>query len=544
LSPPNFDVLRNSWWLYSVGIGLLLLGLAFLFKYAIDKGWINEHVRIGFGLMLGSTLLGVGLWLNKEYKGFSQVLLGGSIAAYYITGYAAYQLYHLVKYNVAFGFMLCVTVLAFALSIRPGGVVLSLVGAIGGFATPFLLFTGERNIPGLIGYTCLVIAGTSAIFIFKMWYSLLLVSFIGGWWIFIVAYFNAIFGYDATKYDSDRLALQGAAAFSLLAFWGLPLLREWLSERYPHKWPRGSDIFLMLQQETKENAEQPSLVLAFSAMVWEDLVSQHSWGWIAVIGGAVYWLVAYGLRNSILPLAHTHAFMASVLLAIGLYSLLFVGNGSNNWFNNWLFIALAVEAAALLVASGWFLRESMLAAGHLLFLVIGLLLLQRLVESNSVGAFSILDPQRLGTITPLLNWNALADLTVIVLAMAVSFIIQQQSLVLAYRLAAHVSLLWWVWRELSLYDDGKAYITIAWGAYALALLVTGVALNRNRVLLNTGIATLFLVVAKLFLVDLTLDEVWRIILFLSFGGLFLLISYYFQRLMKREDLASNMKRET
>src|SRR5438552_2875339 len=89
--PVDFDVVRSSeWWLNKIGIGLLLLGLGFLFKYAVDKGWLTEQVRIGFGLALGSVLLGLGLRLHKKYKPFSQVLLGGSIACYYITGYAAY----------------------------------------------------------------------------------------------------------------------------------------------------------------------------------------------------------------------------------------------------------------------------------------------------------------------------------------------------------------------------------------------------------------------------------------------------------------------
>ena len=43
--------------------------------------------------------------------------------------------------------------------------------------------------------------------------------------------------------------------------------------------------------------------------------------------------------------------------------------------------------------------------------------------------------------------------------------------------------------------------------------------------------TLLVVVAKLFIVDLSeLEAVWRILLFLGFGGLLLLMSYFFPRL--------------
>jgi uncharacterized membrane protein len=50
---------------------------------------------------------------------------------------------------------------------------------------------------------------------------------------------------------------------------------------------------------------------------------------------------------------------------------------------------------------------------------------------------------------------------------------------------------------------------------------------------RTALATLLLMVAKLFLVDLAaLDALWRILLFLTLGGLFLLISYFLQGLWR------------
>ena len=154
--------------------------MAFLFKYSIDMGWLTEPVRIAFGLGLGTALLAIGLRFHKERRHFSHVLLGGSIATYYITGFAAFQLYHLVDYPVAFGYMALVTALAFVLSVRQSGVVLALIGAFGGLATPFLLYTDTVNVPGLMGYTCLLLAGTSAIFFFRNWHSLLWTTYSWG----------------------------------------------------------------------------------------------------------------------------------------------------------------------------------------------------------------------------------------------------------------------------------------------------------------------------------------------------------------------------
>ena len=68
----------------------------------------------------------------------------------------------------------------------------------------------------------------------------------------------------------------------------------------------------------------------------------------------------------------------------------------------------------------------------------------------------------------------------------------------------------------------------------LILLIVGLRLNRPR-LSAMAIGTLLLVVGKLLLVDLAeLEAIWRVFLFLSFGGGFLVLSYYFQDLWEQE----------
>lgn len=130
-----------EWWLNKIGIGLLLFGLAFLFKFSVDQGWLSPEVRVGFGLAVGASLIVTGLRVYEERRAFSQVLLGGGIGAFYTTGFAAYTLYALVPHALAFVFMVATTSLAFAFSIRQDQAVLSMIGAAGGFGTPFLLYT-------------------------------------------------------------------------------------------------------------------------------------------------------------------------------------------------------------------------------------------------------------------------------------------------------------------------------------------------------------------------------------------------------------------
>ncbi len=534
LFPESFDSVRSGgWWLNKAGIALLLLGLAFLFKYAVDRGWLTEQVRVAFGLILGTLLLLAGLGVRKEHENFSQVLMGGSIAAYYITGYAAFQLYHLVDFGIAFGFMALITALALFLSVYRDGVVLALIGAIGGLATPFLLHTDTVNIPALIGYTCLVLAGTTAIFMFRGWYSLLWTSFVGGWVVFFLAKF-----FSGDTSISDKWSLQGGAVFALVAFWLLPVARKalwndnalWLS-----RYSKGGDESVpegMIQVDIVSLALLTFftflLVVTFSMAVWRSLVSQQAWGWIMLAGALAVALITWGLRSRNLMLAHMHALVAAGLLTLSLALLL---QGSNNDNDAALYLALALEATALLTISRWFLRDSVSAAGHLVFLGLALWFTGRIAEGNSAQ-------------TAVFNAKGLLDLAVIALVFVASFFATPpKEFGRVYRAAAHVGLLAWLWREFSILPDGRPYITIAWGIYALGLLVAGVLLSRNRALINTAIATLFLVVAKLFLVDLAVDQVWRILLFLGFGGLFLFVSYYLQKLFSQPPKEAGMPGE-
>jgi hypothetical protein len=134
--------------------------------------------------------------------------------------------------------------------------------------------------------------------------------------------------------------------------------------------------------------------------------------------------------------------------------------------------------------------------------------------------------------TPVLNMAAVTDLVVIVLAVTSAWLVRNWKVSWGYLLAAHVALLTWFWRELGTAENGNAFVTIAWGAYAIALLIGALRGERNMVWVYGGIATLSLVIIKLFLIDLSaLDPLWRVLLFMGFGGIFLLLSYFFQNAM-------------
>ena len=496
-----------------VGIGLLLLGVGFLFKFSIDQGWITEAVRIGFALLLGTVLFVTGFRIHESRRAFSQVLLGGSIATFYIAGFAAFQLYALVSHSTALGYMVSVTALAFFLALRQHEPILSIIGAVGGLGTPFLLHTDSGNIPGLVTYTCLVLSGTSAIYMYRGWRSLLWTSVVGGWAVLLIGHIHG----DISS-DYHRWVLEAGIAFAWIAFWALPVMREVLWAKDPTRWPHppleGLDRSLKNLATSHVHTLSvftPLFALVMSRLLWS--LPDETWGWITMGGAMIYGVAAESLRRTRMgkTLPYTQALVSLLLLTIALCHLL---------HGDTLFLTLAAEAVILHLICRRLADRGTAIGAHLLFAAVGIWLAERLFSTPVMGM-------------AILNTKALTYFTVIAAASGISVVLRSRREQLAYRLAAHAALLGWFLKELSSVDGGQGYVTIVWGLYAIILLIVGLRHNLNR-LVMTAMGTLLLVVGKLFVVDLAeVETMWRILLFVGFGGIFLVLSYYFQHLWER-----------
>ena len=228
------SVLKSEDWLNKLGIALLLFGLAFLFKLGIDRGLLTPTVRVVFGVVLGVFLLGAGLRLRAERLRLGQVLIGGGIATFYVTLFAAYQFYSLISSPLSYTGMGVATVLGFVLAVQQKDVALAVIATVGGLITPFLLYTDESNIPGLVVYTCLILSSAAGIFLYRGWRTLLITSVVGGWLVFMVPWFQLTF--DGPGTFVERAAFQGGVLFCLLAFGVLPIVRDVWRRSDPDRW--------------------------------------------------------------------------------------------------------------------------------------------------------------------------------------------------------------------------------------------------------------------------------------------------------------------
>ncbi len=498
-----------------VGMGLLLIGLAFLFKFGVDQGWLTPPVRIAFGFSLGFFLLIAGLRIGSKRRPFARVLSGGGIATFYITIFAAFQLYGFVSYEVAFLLMVITTAVSFTLAVRDEDVVLALIATAGGLGTPFILFVEDGSTLWIVIYTCLVSAGAVGIYFYRGWRWLITVTAAGGWAVLSYIWSEI----TATGYVPvvDRAVYQFGVVFCLGAFGVVPSVRDIFRQRDAERWPLPSGTpgygILADRPSLWLSVVSPLIALAISKGVWD--ISPVAWGAIEMVAATGYWsaylLISTG-EESLTSSAYGVA--GALLLALAWFDL----------FDNdsLTLLALALEATALHLVTSLRTDEALRAVAHLIFAGVMLAVLNRVAESSPINP-------------PLVNTRSLADLACIILAAGSVRFFSHRIVRIVYAVAAHLALLGWLWRDFSEMVEGEAYVSTAWGILAVTLIVVGWRTDRDFVR-QSGLATLGLVVLKLFIVDLAeLDPVWRIVLFIGLGGLLLLVSYLFPSIWKGEE---------
>ena len=509
---PDKEVSQGEFWLNKIGIILLLLGLGFLFKYSVDQDWVTPLVRVSFGLVLGIGLIGFGMRLPQSKRVLSQVLMGGGIAAFYITGYAAFHLYHLIPHYLAFSFMVGVTLLSYYLALYQNEPAMALVAVIGGMGTPFILNTGSGNIPGLVLYTCVVLTGSMAIYYFRPWRLLYWSSWIGGWIVMGIAV-NQL---PPLKPESLSYfwSVQAGILFAWTLFWIIPMVQkkgQW-KPSVAGGLPQPKTIFESLTQDhnlhiTFQMVFSALFSFNMSKLVWN--LTDIQWGGIVLWTSLIFFLIAFFTWWLKKPheLVALHALVSTLFLTIALFYLL---------DKHELFLAYGLEATALHYLSRRTREPVINFAAIWLFVGIGVWFVARL--------FGKVDGD------PIFNLQALADLVMISLAVYSSTHIDIKQVSKIYILVAYLALLAWFLRELGGLPDGNGLVSITWGLTGSILLWVGLRKSQLDIF-KAGFATLVLVAIKLLIVDLAnLNVIWRILVFMGFGGAFLFLSYWMKDL--------------
>ena len=206
-----------------IGIAVLVFGIGFFVKYAIDKDWINEYGRVAIGICCGIILVGLAHYLRKNYRSFSSVLAGGGIAVFYFTIALAFHQYSIIGQTPAFILLIVITAFAVVLALLYNKLELAVIAAVGGFLTPFLVSTGNGNYIILFSYLIILNIGLLALSWFKKWQLINILSFFftviiyGGWMVKVFLF--------QSKTPPYANALLFASAFYLI-FLGMNIIHN------------------------------------------------------------------------------------------------------------------------------------------------------------------------------------------------------------------------------------------------------------------------------------------------------------------------------
>lgn len=170
-----------------IGIAVLVLGIGFFLKYAIDKDWINEIGRTFIGIVCGGLLIGLSYKMRKTFAAFSSVLVGGGVSVLYFTITIAFHQYHLISQALAFILTIFITAFTVLLSLNYNRKELAVIAIIGGFSAPFMVSTGEGNVVVLFTYILILNIGMLVLAYYKKWNIVNIICYLatillyGGW---------------------------------------------------------------------------------------------------------------------------------------------------------------------------------------------------------------------------------------------------------------------------------------------------------------------------------------------------------------------------
>ncbi|WP_318363217.1 DUF2339 domain-containing protein [Enterobacter sp.] len=190
--------------LAKLGILLLFFGLAFLFRYSVERDLFPLELRLCVAALAAVLLLALGWRLRHKQPVYALILQGGATGVLYLTVFGAFRLWQMLPMALAFALLLLICAVSVGLAVLQRALSLAMLASLGGYLAPLLLSTGGGSHIGLFSFYLLLSCGILAISVWQHWRVLnllgLLFTFgVGGLW--------GLFSYRPEFYLSCQLFL-------------------------------------------------------------------------------------------------------------------------------------------------------------------------------------------------------------------------------------------------------------------------------------------------------------------------------------------------
>ena len=176
----NFEERVGKRWMTWAGALVVILGVGFFVKYAIDQAWLNEVARDSIGIGFGALLVCLGArFASKKMTALGQGLMGCGLGILYMSVYTAYGYHAWMPQWIACGALVLVSAAGISLSVVFDALPVSVIAILGGFLTPLMVSTGRDERDLLFAYLLLLDVSVLGVAFFKRWRPLDIVAFLG-----------------------------------------------------------------------------------------------------------------------------------------------------------------------------------------------------------------------------------------------------------------------------------------------------------------------------------------------------------------------------
>lgn len=524
-----FSSRSPEWWLSRLGIGFVVIAVLFLYSYAIERGWITPPIRVLAGALLGAGLFWAGRRITAERKttsghGLRQVLYGGALAVWYLTAYAASVWYGLISIPSARLLFFVLTLVSAWVSLEERSEVFAFIAVATGFATPFILFAPITSLTPFALYLGAVAAAGLFIYLLRGWQSTIWITFLAFW---LLVNGTTLSGGVIHGGAPGSIAVSILLILAGAAFTRTPSLRRQLlatgSKRYTpapvseasQRVMEGLDALSKALGGGKSSPDtlalwvmtllSPILAVSSLANIWTSIPSEGSGLLLVGLGSAA---LSFGMSRISDAEFHQVVFTAAALWS--LLGILKIAPSPEN-------IAIAAIYAALILV---YIRKALIGPRTIAKVAI--------VVALAVAAGHGLSPGEQG----LMRWRWLiADLatlgaSAVIARKAIADNVERvQGAVLAgltylASLIVIMNVLEPIWPPL---------VTAAYAIFGAVLLIVSRRRGGERLLRQMGGVTIVIVVGRLLLVDMaSVETIWRVLLFLVCGAVFLYAGYRLQ----------------